>query len=179
MSLYLSSFWVVWPHGHKFSPPPFLHLSCFLLARSPSKSPLFCSCCLFANFPSSFLSLTPHPGHCPSFYFLDVSTCLGTAAHSSPPQSLHPSACFLSPSFLFVYSKPTLPFSRLLFSSSLSPSLLLLNLLRPCFPLPLLPYRWRLTGERSAIRPPDCLLLRRWMEAPSASPTQPQLHQPP
>ncbi|CAJ1066222.1 Hypothetical predicted protein [Xyrichtys novacula] len=41
------------------------------------------------------------------------------------------------------------------------------------------PYRWRLTGERSAIRPCDCLLLRRWMEAPSASPTQPQLHQPP
>lgn len=41
------------------------------------------------------------------------------------------------------------------------------------------PYRWRLTGESSAIRPRDCLLLRRWMEAPSASPTQPQLHQPP
>lgn len=41
------------------------------------------------------------------------------------------------------------------------------------------PYRWRLTWESSAIRPPDCLLLRRWMEAYSARLTQPQLHQPP
>lgn len=41
------------------------------------------------------------------------------------------------------------------------------------------PYRWRLTGECSTIRPGDCLLLRRWMEALSASRMQLQLHQPP
>lgn len=67
MSLYLSSFWVVWPHGHKFSPPPFLHLPCFLLARSPSKSPpyllLLPVCKLSFQFPLAH----PHPGHCSSF----------------------------------------------------------------------------------------------------------------
>lgn len=39
------------------------------------------------------------------------------------------------------------------------------------------PYRWRLTWSLSPIRFPDCLLLRRWMAARSARPTQPQLHQ--
>lgn len=111
---------------------------------------------MFANFPSSF-SRSPSFGLVPSCFYLWPLT---------PPPSLH---LHLS---LFVYCKPTLPFSLLLFSSSpsLPPSL------HPPTPIP---YRWRLTWECSAIRPPDCLLLRRWMEAPSASLTQPQLHRPP
>lgn len=112
MSLYLSSFWVVWPHGHKFSPPPFLHLPCFLLARSPSKSPpyllLLPVCKLSFQFPLAH----PHPGHCSYFIssmFLPVwarplTPALRRLSVLLPFSSLH---LF----FFFVYSKPTLPFS--------------------------------------------------------------------
>lgn len=170
MSLCLSSFWVVWSHRHTFSPPSLL-----LSSGRPAKQipPYLLSCSLFANFPSSFSHSLPS-GSFLFLYFPAASTCSDTASHFSSPPSHHPSA--FPSSSLFVYSKPTLPFSFLLFSSS--------TLLSspppppPCPPHPS-PYRWRLTWERSAIRPPDCLLLRRWMEAPSASLTQPQLHQPP
>lgn len=167
MSLCLSSFWVVWLHRHKFSPPPFLYLSCFPLARSWSKSTLIdlllhpvCKLSL------QFLSFIPHLGHSSSLY----PCCFYPFGNDL---SLQLSAIFFpvfpSPSLL-VYSKPTLLFSFCYFV----PLLLYLSL-----PSPPSPYRWRLTGECSTIRPHDCLLLRRWMEAPSASPTQPQLHQPP
>lgn len=59
MSLCLSSFWVVWLHRHKFSPPPFIS-AVFLWHAHGANPPLStCSCTLFANFPSSFSHSSP------------------------------------------------------------------------------------------------------------------------
>lgn len=82
-----------------FSPPPFLHLSCFLLARSPSKSPLICSCCLFANFPSSFLSLTPTRVTAPPLF----PGCFYQFRHGHSLQlsTVSPSFCLFPLSFFF------------------------------------------------------------------------------
>ena len=103
MSLCLSSFWVVWPHRHKFSPPYI----------PPSTSLLLSSGTLAKQIPPYLLS---QPVCKLSFQFLSFPAarvippplfpcCFYLFGHSSSPPSLHPSA-FPSPS-LFVYSKPT------------------------------------------------------------------------
>lgn len=162
MSLCLSSFWVVWLHRHKFSLSPSLHASgppsLFLWHARQANPPLStCSCSVFANFPLSF-SHSPKPRSFIFLYIPSVSSCLGMASH-------HLS---VSPCHFFLFTVQT--------NTTFPPSVIFLFSFPPT-PSP--PYRWRLTGECSTIRRRDCLLLRRWMEAPSASPTQPQLHQPP
>lgn len=169
----LSSFFFVWLCGHKFLPslspslPVFLHLSPVFFWHAGQANPPLSTC--LQTFPP--VSLSPlNPCHSSSF------TSLLPSYHISIPWFPLPSAL---PYFLSLKAKTTfIPFSYFLLFHSSPPSLP-----PPPPPPPLVPtlppYRWRLTGESSAIRPRDCLLLRRWMEAPSASPTQPQLHQPP
>lgn len=173
----LSSFFFVWLCGHKFLPslppslPVFLHLSpVFFWHAGQANPPLStCSCSLFANFPPSF-SQSPQPV---SFIFLHVPAAILPYFHSLVPSAF----CF---AIFFVFKGQNHLYSLQLFSSlPFFPSFSSTTSTPPPLVPTLPPYRWRLTGESSAIRPRDCLLLRRWMEAPSASPTQPQLHQPP
>lgn len=162
MSLCRSSFW---SHRHKCFPPP-----------PPSPSPLFLhlsfhrSSCLMPGPPIKF-SLAISWSVCKLFLqFLSFPSAL-TFFHASHRLSiflpLSSLSLFVVFFFFLVNQHNNSPFGY--FLPPLCPS----NATTPIL------YRWRLTWECSTIRPPDCLLLRRWMEAPSASLTQPQLHQPP
>lgn len=149
--LRLSSFCVVWLCRYMFVFFHSLHFPHSPLAPRPDKSTLI------DLLLQPVCKLQPPP---PPFF---SSSHLGRSSSASGEAEKVTNFPF-SPSNSFCFQ-----YYFLLFHSSSS------SLLRSQHHL----HRWRLTGECSTIRPHDCLLLRRWMEAPSASPTQPQLHQPP